>query len=139
MEGYKKALADNGIKINAANIVTCYSNTDGNYKIISSLLKKKNKPDGIIASVEKLTTPIFLACKEIGLSIPDKIKVISFTNLQAALILTPTLTTVTQPAFEMGKMAATTLFKALEKKNFNLSKESMVIPSTLIIRDSTKK
>ncbi len=139
MEGYKKALADNGIKSNAADIVSCYSNTEGNYKIVSSLLKKKNKPDGIIASVEKLTTPIFLACKEIRLTIPDKIKVISFTNLQAALILNPTLTTVTQPAFEMGKTAAATLFKALEKKNFNLSKESMVIPSMLIVRDSTSK
>lgn len=139
MEGYKKALADNGIKNNAADIISCYSNTEGNYKIIRDMLKKKNRPDGIIASVEKLTTPIFLACKEIGLTIPGKIKVVSFTNLQAALILTPTLTTVTQPAFEMGKTAAITLFKALEKKNFTHSKESMVIPSTLIIRDSTLK
>ncbi len=101
------------------------------------LLKKKNRPDGIIASVEKLTTPIYLACKDLALTIPDKIKVISFTNLQAALILSPTLTTVTQPAFEMGKSAATILFKALEKSNFNLSKENLVIPSTLITRDST--
>ena len=104
MEGFKKALADNGIKNNTADIISCYSNTDGNYKIIKEVLKKKNRPDGIIASVEKLTTPIYLACKDLELSIPDKIKVISFTNLQAALILSPTLTTVTQPAFEMGKV-----------------------------------
>jgi LacI family transcriptional regulator len=101
------------------------------------VLKKKNRPDGIIASVEKLTTPVYLACKELKLSIPGKIKVISFTNLQAALILSPTLTTVTQPAFEMGKTAATILFKALEKSNFNLLKENIIIPSVLIERDST--
>jgi LacI family transcriptional regulator len=139
MEGYQKALADKGIKSSAADIVSCYSDTNGNYEIIRKLLKKKNRPDGIIASVEKLTTPVFLACSEMGLAIPEKIKVISFTNLQAALILNPTLTTVTQPAFEMGRTAATTLVKALEKKHFNLLKESVVIPSTLNIRHSTQK
>jgi LacI family transcriptional regulator len=137
MEGFKKALADHKIKDDPADIILCYSNMEGNYKIILDLLKKPDRPDGIIASVEKLTTPVYLACKDLKLSIPDKVKVISFTNLQAALILSPSLTTVTQPAFEMGKSSATILFKALEKSNFNLSKESLVIPSNLIIRDST--
>ena len=139
MEGYKKALAENGIKNTDAGIVLCYSDNEGNYKIIRDLLKKKNRPDGFIASVEKLTTPIYLACKDLKLAIPGKIKVVTFTNLQAALILNPTLTTVTQPAFEMGKTAATVLFKSLEKNNYNLKKEITVIPSVLNIRDSTKK
>lgn len=139
MEGYKKALTENGVKNADAGIVLCYSNSEGNYKIILDLLKKKNRPDGFIASVEKLTTPIYLACKDLKLAIPGKIKVVTFTNLQAALILSPTLTTVTQPAFEMGKTAATVLFKSLEKRNYNLKKEITVIPSVLNIRDSTKK
>jgi LacI family transcriptional regulator len=137
MEGYKKAMADHAIKINGADIILCNSNTTGNYNIIQNVLKKKNRPDGIIACVEKLTTPIYLACKDLKLSIPDKIKVISFTNLQAALILSPTLTTVTQPAFEMGKTAATVLFTALRKTNFNLKEETVVIPSVLNVRQST--
>jgi LacI family transcriptional regulator len=137
MEGYKKALADHGIKNNPADIILCDGNTAGNYEIIKNILKKKSRPDGIIACVEKLTTPIYLVCKDLTLSIPNDIKVISFTNLQAALILSPTLTTVTQPAFEMGEMAATVLFKALEKNNYNLKKEIVIIPSVLNIRHST--
>jgi LacI family transcriptional regulator, galactose operon repressor len=138
IEGFKQALSDNNIKKTSNDIISCTSNTEGNYKIIRDLLKKKTRPDGLIASVEKLTTPIYLACKNLKLSIPKKIKVISFTNLQAALILTPTLTTVTQPAFEMGKAAAVVLFKSLEKTNFNLIKESLVIPSVLEVRSSTR-
>ena len=126
------------IKKTTNDIISCTSNTEGNYKIIRDLLKKKTRPDGLIASVEKLTTPIYLACEDLKLSIPEKIKVISFTNLQAALILTPTLTTVTQPAFEMGKAAAAVLFKSLEKTNFDLLKESLVIPSVLEVRRSTR-
>lgn len=134
MEGYKKALSDKGI--NNHDIISCTGNSESNYQIILDLLKKSNRPDGLIASVEKLTTPIYLACKDLDLSIPTDIKVISFTNLHAALILTPTLTTVTQPAFEMGKAAADVLFKSLEKSNFNLKKEITVIPSVLNVRNS---
>jgi LacI family transcriptional regulator len=136
MEGYKKALADYSVKISPAYIVLCNSNMTGNYNIIRNLLKKKNRPDGIIACVEKLTTPIYLACKDLNLSIPDQVKVISFTNLQAALILNPPLTTVTQPAFEIGKAAATVLFAALRKNNFILKEETVVIPSVLNLRHS---
>ena len=136
MEGYKKALEDHGTGKNYNNIISCTSDNDGNYKIILELLKKKNKPDGLIASVEKFTTPVYLACKDLGLSIPGDIKIISFTNLEAALILTPALTTVTQPAFEMGKAAAAVLFKSLEKANYNLEKEIRIIPSVLTIRNS---
>ena len=137
IEGYKKALSDNAIESNDADIISCNSDTEGNYKIIRDVLNKKNKPDGIIASVEKLTTPVYLACKDLNLSIPGNIKVISFTNLPAALILTPTLTTVTQPAFEMGKTAASVLFKALEKTNYNLKKETVIVPSVLNTRNSS--
>ena len=137
IEGYKKALADHAIQNNPSHIVLCDSNLAGNYNIILNLLKQKKRPDGIIACVEKLTTPIYLACRDLNLSIPDKIKVISFTNLQAALILNPTLTTITQPAFEMGKTAASVLFAALRKNNFNLKQETVMIPSVLNIRHST--
>jgi hypothetical protein len=54
------------------------------------------------------------------------------------LFFNPSLTTITQPAFDMGKAAASLLFKALGKKNFDLKKESLVIPSVLQVRDSTK-
>ena len=137
VEGYKKALTDHAIKTYEADTILCDSNLRGNYEIIQNALRKKKKPDGIIAYEEKLTTPIYLACRDLKLSIPGKIKVISFTNLQAALILSPTLTTVTQPAFEMGKVAATVLFTALRKNNFNLKEETVVIPSVLNVRHST--
>ena len=137
IEGYKKALTDNAIESTDADIISCNSDAEGNYKIIRNLLDNKDKPDGLIASVEKLTTPVYLACRDLNLSIPGNIKVISFTNLPAALILTPTLTTVTQHAFEMGKTAASVLFKALEKSSYNLKKETVIVPSVLNTRNSS--
>jgi LacI family transcriptional regulator len=137
MEGYKKALLDHNLKYSDQNVIECSNDNGRNYILLKKFLSRKNHPDGIIASVEKLTTPVYLACKDLQLSIPKNVKVISFSNLETALILNPPLTTVRQPAFEMGKTAATILFKAIEKKNFQLTDENIVISSQLIEKEST--
>jgi LacI family transcriptional regulator len=139
LEGYLKALADFNITPEENNIHLCTNDAAYNYQLIRKLLLQKSKrPDGIIASVEKLTTPVYQVCDELKIKIPEEIKIICFSNLETASILNPSLTTITQPAFEMGKTAALLLFKSLEKPNFKLTKESMMIPSALIVRNSTK-
>jgi LacI family transcriptional regulator len=137
MQGFQKALSDLDFKNNQSEVIICGNDADENYQVIKKVLQKKERPDGIIASVEKFTSSIYIACHELGLNIPNNVKVISFTNLQTALILNPPLTTITQPAFEMGKAAATVLFKALGGKTFKMEDERVVIPSALHIRNST--
>ena len=105
---------------------------------IKTILQSPNRPDGLIASVEKIVTPVYLACHELKINIPNDIKVIAFATLDTAPILNPPLTTITQPAFEIGKAAATLLFKGIEKSTFDLRKEKVVIPSMLIERESTR-
>lgn len=136
LAGYKKALEDNNLE--ATNkLIPCVNDFTGNHDVLFETMKQKNRPDGIIASVEKLVTPFYLVCKEIGIKVPDEVKVVSFANLATAQILNPSLTTITQPAFEIGKAAATILFKALEKRNYDWKKENIIIPSELYIRESS--
>jgi len=137
LNGYKAALTDYNCAVSEKMIVLCTNNAAENYDILLQLMKKKQRPDGAIASVEKLITPFYLVCRKINLSIPADVKVIGFSNLATAQILQPPLTTITQPAFEMGKTAAAILFKALEKRNYSWREEDVIIRSELIIRDST--
>jgi LacI family transcriptional regulator len=136
-EGYFKAIADKKLKADKRNIILCGNHAKQNYTLIKNLLQQKHRPDGVVSSVEKLTTPLYKACVALKLKIPEDVKIVCFSNLETASILNPSLTTITQPAFDMGKTAATLLFKALAKSSFNLKKESLVIPSTLVIRRST--
>jgi len=136
-EGFRQAMADNKVKTNLSDIILCSNDERKNYTLIKKLLSRKQKPDGIIATVEKFTTNIYLVCQLLKINIPGDRKVVCFSNLPTAAILNPPLTTITQPAFEMGKAAATILFKALEKRNFSINKESIVIPSMLVVRKST--
>lgn len=137
LEGYLLALEDHQLKADKDQIILCTNDAKQNYELIKKLLEQKYKPDGMVASVEKLTTPVYTACKDLNLEIPADIKVVCFSNLETAAILNPSLTTITQPAFEIGKTAASLLFNSLGKTNADLTKESMVIPSELIIRNST--
>lgn len=138
MDGYRHALINNHL-FNDDYIINCTLNETYNNNIIKDLLKRKDRPDGIIASVERLTTNIYIACRELNLSIPEDVAIISFSNLKTASILNPSLTTITQPAFDMGKAAASLLFKSLAKKTFKLDTESELFPSVLNIRASTCK
>ena len=138
LEGYLQALRDHNLKTDKKNIIPCTNDAEKNFLLIKKLLQQKNKPDGIVASVEKLTTPVYATCEALNLKIPDDIRVVCFSNLDTASILNPSLTTITQPAFEMGKTAAQILFKTLQKRNINLMNENVVIPSTLVARKSTR-
>lgn len=81
---------------------------------------------------------MYVVCKKAGIQLPDDLRLIGFTNLTASPILNLSLTTITQPAFEIGNKAAALLFKGIEKSSFDLSRESWVIPSLLQPRDSTR-
>jgi LacI family transcriptional regulator len=136
MEGFKAALNKAGIPSANQQIVYCTDN-DGMYKQVKSILQSEHRPDGLIASVEKIVTPVYLACHELNIRISQDLKVIAFASLDTAPILNPPLTTITQPAFEIGKAAATLLFKGIEKSSFDLRRERVIIPSVLIEREST--
>jgi len=138
IEGYKQALADHGIKFNDDNIIPCTHDAEENVQLLKKMIRRKERPDGVIASVEKLAVQVYQACHEENIDIPRDLKVIGFSNLVTAAYLNPSLTTITQPAFEMGRAAATLLFKALGNKSFSLSQNIQVIPSELQVRDSTR-
>ena len=136
ISGFLKALADQ--HLDALDVVIqCTHDSKENYSILQRLLSSPARPDGLLASVEKLTIPVYLLCRELHIHIPNGLKIISFSSSEAAPIFNPSLTTVTQPAFEMGRQAATALFKSIEKKNYKLPDENIVLNSSLIIRDST--
>jgi LacI family transcriptional regulator len=136
-DGYKKALREYSLPAKKNFLVPCTNNEAHNSTLIKKLLSQKDKPDGIIASVEKLIIPLYQACKELKINIPGNLKVVGFSISPSASILNPPITAITQPAFEIGETAASLLFKSLEKSNFILKEKNIIIPSVLTVRTST--
>ncbi len=137
--GYIDSIKKNNLPNSKNLIIECSQDDEKNKLLIKNLLKKKNRPDGIFASVEKLALLCYEVCDELNLNIPADIKIIGFSNLHTAALLKPSLTTITQPAYEIGRESALLIFKLIEKRGNSIIPEKTVVASSLIKRGSTKK
>jgi len=133
--GYVKALAKYGSK---EIVIECGPDDETNRQKIRQLLQSQDRPDGIFAAVEKFAVNTYEVCRELDIKVPHHLKVISFSNLSAAALFNPPLSTIVQPAYEIGKESAAILFKIIDKKKLLTSEKRIVIPSHLVIRESTK-
>ena len=136
--GYEKALKKYNLTDNSLTI-ECSQDDESNREKIRKLLQSSDKPDGIFACVEKFAVNTYEVCYELKIRIPEQLKVISFSNLSAAALFNPPLSTIVQPAYEIGKEAASILFNVVEKKILLTKENKLTIPSYIIERKSTSK
>lgn len=137
LSGYVQALTAAGLPLRKSDIAYCAATPQQNYNTVKKMLQRQQRPDGIVACAEKLTTVMYQVCRDLALRIPEDVKVLCFSNQEMAAMLSPSLTTITQPAFEMGKAAAEILLKLLDKKPVTATDRQLVIPSVLVKRAST--
>ena len=136
-QGYLDALAAHGRAPDPDLVMNGVMDNDQNMALIRELLLRRPDIDGIFASVERLAISAYRVCHELGRRIPADIKVIGFSNLESASLLDPPLSTITQPAYDIGREAAKILLRAVEKKKAVLPDQSVVLESTLFARRST--
>jgi LacI family transcriptional regulator len=137
MNGYQAALKKYNLPEDPKMIVECTNDDDANAILIKKVLKMKGRPDGIFSSIEKLAISTYYVCNELKLKIPEQVKIISFSCLRTASLLSPALSTITPPAFEIGKESAALLFRMIEKKTFGNRIDQIVLKSSLIERNSS--
>jgi LacI family transcriptional regulator len=139
MNGYMQVLKNREVVPDDSLMISCDRDDARNKALIRKLLKREDRPDGVFAAVEKLALTTYEICEELQLNIPNDVKVITFSNSYAASLLNPSLTTITQPAYEMGREAASILFKLVEKKGHQFLQERTILNSCLVERNSTKR
>ena len=140
LRGYREALKTHGLPFEDDWIVQCSHGEEENVALISAHLEGQGRADGILASVEKLAIATYRAVKNQNLSMPKDVKLVSFSNMTIADLLSPSLTTISQPAYEIGKECASQLMKKLTRKGQpDLEDVTRTFPSTINIRESSGK
>ncbi len=138
--GYVKALKKFGLEKDPSLILKIEKQDEdheGIYKQIKKLIFVKNPPDGIFAVNELYAALALRIAKERGLNVPDDIEIIGFTDGIISEFSSPSLTTVAQHGYTMGKHAVEMLINRIENKT-DSAFQTEVISTNLSYRESTK-
>ena len=73
--------------------------------------------------------------RELGLSIPDDVRLVGFDDIDAAALVHPSLTTVQNPAYETGAAAGELLLSRMSGRVHGKGR-TVVLPCPLIVRES---
>ncbi|MCD4793906.1 MAG: LacI family transcriptional regulator [Bacteroidales bacterium] len=136
MWGFRDALKKNSIPFKEEYIINADNLEDGQNET-EKLIRNNKIPDGIFAVNDMTAAGAINALKKNNIKIPDKVSVIGFTNGLISAITDPPLTTVEQNGYIMGCKSAKLLINRIE--NIDAPLISEIIPTKLIIRDTTKK
>lgn len=138
MDGYLNALKKHKIKKDPALIVHCDFNQDYAYFATLELLAMKKRPDAIFTISDRMAIGAMLAIKKKGLRMPEDIGLVGFNNEPVTSLVTPTISSVDMPSFELGKAAAKLFIETMHNKE-NMDQEEKILKPKLIVRESSQK
>lgn len=111
LDGYKKALADNGFEFDERYVLPGYFNTDSGEEAVSTIVDTlKLKFDAIVASNDQMAMGVLTELKNRGILVPTDVAVTGFDDDVTSAYLVPSLSTARQDFFEIGHTCAETLF-----------------------------
>ena len=135
-EGYKDALEKHGIPFTRDLVYPCDS-YESAVKISKSVLKKKDRPDGIFAVNDLTAIGVMKVARQLGIVIPDELRLIGFENSKSAMICEPELSSVDQFGVDLGKKATQILLKRIKEDTFDYQPENLTLKTQLIVRGSS--
>ena len=135
--GYQEALEAYNIPVRKELIRHTDLTKEETARHIHALLKADVILDAIFAFTDLVATQAMQIIKQHKKKVPEDVAVIGFTNTPVSAFIEPALTTVAQPAYQIGQIAAKHLLDQIwQPKNF--VPQSIVLKTELIIRESTR-
>jgi LacI family transcriptional regulator len=139
-QGYLQAHIDCGVMPPKENVTQGHFSYESGYTMTNELLEKGTEFDGLFCSNDLMAFGALKALAEHNISVPE-VGVVGFDDIYLSALITPPLTTVRQPVYEMGYMAADLLIHYIEgeKKMKGTEMESVRNLNTeLVIRNTTR-
>lgn len=135
--GYTDAMQKAGLPVDESMIIhNSLTRADGT-NAIKKLLQNKIKPDAIFCANDTTALSVIIYLREKGIKVPDDILIVGFSNEPFSEVVTPSISTIKQPGFEMGEKAADLLIRQIKQKDTEIRHQTFVMPTELIIRESS--
>ncbi len=132
--GYERALKENNLPLQEEWI---YHTQDLEFqsgtKAMRLLLQLEEKPTAVFAVSDTLAIGAMKALNVYHDQDADPIAIFGFDNISFSTMTNPTLSTISQPMYQMGVIAAEMLIKRMQREKV----DSVILEHQLIIREST--
>jgi LacI family transcriptional regulator len=132
-EGYLKALEEAGIEARQELIIEGTFRRQSGVLAVEMLLSNRNSFSAIFAANDQMAYGVRLGLYRRGLRVPEDVSLVGFDDEPAAAFMIPPLTTVRQPAVEMGLEAARIVLARLRDESVSPAQ----LTAELVIREST--
>lgn len=140
LNGYLEALDHHGLPIKDEWIFHCSLDNEEAKAYTQQMLDSEAPPDAILAFNDYVAIDAMQVVKERGIAIPEQMGIVGFANVPLSGLVSPSLTTVEQPAYELGKIAAELMLKQLDNRSEeDMEPETMTLSTRLIVRDSSRR
>lgn len=140
--GYKKALEKNGIQYDPKLVYTCKNVTfEEGIEFAKQIIHEHSDVDGIFVITDLVAVGVLAYFNEKGIQVPNQIAIIGFSNWFMSQVITPKLSTVDQPSYEMGVAAFSLLLEEMicHKESKSFSPRTIELETSIIERESSLK
>ncbi|MEO6910062.1 MAG: LacI family DNA-binding transcriptional regulator [Edaphobacter sp.] len=103
--------------------------------ILPALFASSNRPDALFTTNNACTIWVIKMLKQMDIEVPRDVALIGFDDVDFYPLLSPPLTTIRQPAAELGRMSTRILLQRIKDESSSSNRRT-VLPVTLVIRES---
>lgn len=140
--GYKKVLEKNGIPFDSSLVYTCKNVTfEEGMDFAKQIHEQHPDVDGIFVITDLVAVGVLTYFNENGINIPKDVAVIGFSNWFMSQVITPKLSSVDQPSYEMGVAAFDLLLEEMiaRKDGIVFTPRTIELKTSIIERQSSNK
>jgi LacI family transcriptional regulator len=116
LAGYKDALRRAGLRTDRALVRHSDFKEPGGYAAMESLLDAPARPDAVFVANEQMALGAVSCLADRGLRMPLDVGLVTFDDPPWARIVSPPLTAVAQPSYDLGQTAARLLLNRVEHR-----------------------
>ena len=128
--GYEESMRSAKLSVHKVNL----PDEASAFKILSPLFKSKHRPDALFTANNACTITVIKTLRAMNVVVPRDVALIGFDDVDFYTLLNPPVTTVRQPATELGRTSTQLLLQRI--KDGSTSNVRTVLPVTLIVRES---
>lgn len=94
------------------------------------------RPTAVLAAADEIAIGFMKTVRGVGVRVPEEVSILGFDGIEFADFCEPTLSTIRQPRYEIGRLGAEILITAIEAKT-PIARTRRVLPNVIDLRQST--